>query len=168
MSLTDALNKWANSKEGRKKIEAAHRAAIKSGKSFGTVPGGDSLPDFYENELRRLLTKHIREAGFEFDEYIERVGCRWDNARGKWDIQLQFDPAQITRESMYSEGYPDGVYDIVALMNHGYKADDYVYDGAARSLREREGAFFIQKAVDEFNALYGEKAAASYHEKYDW
>lgn len=83
----------------------------------------------------------------------------------------------LHRDSLYSEGY-DGVDNIVAVLNNGYHARDYVYgwwDGHApsggasgelrnslskdyayiRSRKDREGLHFIQQAVQDFNGNYG-------------
>lgn len=81
----------------------------------------------------------------------------------------------LHRDSLYSDGY-DGVRNIVALLNNGYHAKNYVYgdwDGHAptgeskfdgrsidtsayiRSRKDREGLHFIQQAVQDFNGNYG-------------
>ncbi len=81
----------------------------------------------------------------------------------------------LHRDSLYSDGY-DGVRNIVALLNNGYHAKDYVYgdwdghsptgeskfDGRSidtsayiRSRKDREGLQFIQQAVRDFNGNYG-------------
>lgn len=82
----------------------------------------------------------------------------------------------LHRESLYPEGY-DGVNNIVALLNNGYHARDYVYgswDGHSptgesimdltrttdfsayiRSRKDREGLGFIQQAIQNFNSAYG-------------
>ena len=90
----------------------------------------------------------------------------------------------LRRDSLYPEGY-DGVYNIVALLNNGYHARDYVYgswdghsprgesvlDGRStdtsayiRSRKDREGLDFIGQAIRDFNAScsaqYGVTAVA--------
>ena len=81
----------------------------------------------------------------------------------------------LHRESLYSDGY-DGVRNIVALLNNGYHAKDYVYgdwdghspageskfDGRSidtsayiRSRKDREGLNFIGQAIRDFNGNYG-------------
>lgn len=81
----------------------------------------------------------------------------------------------LHRESLYSDGY-EGVRNIVALLNNGYHAQNYVYgdwdghsptgeskfDGRSidtsayiRSRKDREGLQFIQQAVQDFNGNYG-------------
>lgn len=81
----------------------------------------------------------------------------------------------LHRNSLYPDGY-DGVSNIVALLNNGYRAKNYVYgdwdghsptgesrfDGRSidtsayiRSRKDREGLHFIQQAVNDFNGNYG-------------
>lgn len=81
----------------------------------------------------------------------------------------------LHRDSLYSDGY-DGIDNIVALLNNGYHARDYVYgywddhaptgesvfDGRSintsafiRSRKDREGLNFIGQAIQDFNGNYG-------------
>lgn len=81
----------------------------------------------------------------------------------------------LHRDSLSPEGY-DGVRNIVALLNNGYHAKNYVYgyweghsptgesrfDGRSidtsayiRSRKDREGLQFIQQAINDFNGNYG-------------
>lgn len=81
----------------------------------------------------------------------------------------------LHRDSLQPEGY-DGVRNIVALLNNGYHAKNYVYgdweghsptgesrfDGRSidtsayiRSRKDREGLQFIQQAINDFNGNYG-------------
>lgn len=83
----------------------------------------------------------------------------------------------LHRESLYDDYYDEGAYNIVALLNHGYHAKDHVYGsweghrptGEARfdatrtidtspwikSKKDREGLYFIQRAIQDFNGNYG-------------
>ena len=81
----------------------------------------------------------------------------------------------LHRDSLYPEEY-DGVRNIVALLNNGYHARDYVYgwwdnhsptgdsiyrsglnasSAWIRSRKDREGLHFIQQAINDFNGNYG-------------
>lgn len=90
-------------------------------------------------------------------------------------IYIYFD-GDLHRDSLYSEGY-DGIDNIVALLNNGYHARNYVYgwweghsptgdnsyrsggfdsnDAWVRSRKDRNGLGFIQQAVQDFNGNYG-------------
>lgn len=175
MSLEDALNKWAQSKSGRAKIGAARSAAAKAGKPFGGKPAGgvEHPPQFYEDEMKRLITKYAKQHDHEYGDYLEQVSMEWDEKAEKWAIYLQFDPIRSRRDSWYPEGssdwgsYADGV-DIVQLMNRGYEARNHVFlkDGQKTlraSRKSYDGEHFVQDAVREFNDLYGKDATASYN-----
>lgn len=81
----------------------------------------------------------------------------------------------LHRESLYPKGY-DGVDNIIAVLNNGYHAKDYVYgwwdnhaataensyrsgplssDAWIRSKKDRDGLHFIEQAVQDFNGNYG-------------
>lgn len=93
---------------------------------------------------------------------------------GSSEIYIYFGD-DLHRDSLYSDGY-DGVDNIIAVLNNGYHAKNYVYgdwDGHAptgemrfdgrsiennayiRSRKDREGLKFIQQAVQDFNGNYG-------------
>lgn len=93
---------------------------------------------------------------------------------GSCELYLFFG-GDLHRDSLYSDGY-DGVRNIVAVLNNGYHARDYVYgdweshspigesvfDGRSidssafiRSRKDREGLHFIQQAIADFNESYG-------------
>jgi len=93
---------------------------------------------------------------------------------GSFTIYITFDD-DLHRDSLYSDGY-EGVRNIVAVLNNGYHAKNYVYgdwdnhaptgeskfDGRSidtsafiRSRKDREGLHFIQQAVQDFNGNYG-------------
>lgn len=72
----------------------------------------------------------------------------------------------LHRDSLYSEGYEDGISNIIALLNNGYHAKNYVYGNwnnhspigkYVRSRKDREGLHFIQQAIDDFNKNLGSR-----------
>ena len=94
---------------------------------------------------------------------------------GKYVLYVRFDD-DLSREALENDLSYEGVRNIVALFNNGYKAGDYVYgywnnhklqsgssfhlwstdtDAFVRSRLERQGLGFIQQAVDTFNGNYG-------------
>lgn len=172
MSLEDALKKWAQSPEGKKKLHEAGKQAAKRGVIYGGG-GASHPPDYYAQEARRILSEEIQTAGFEYGDYLIMSAPVWDDALGKWVITMNFDPAMSKRDSLYPEGYPDGAEDIVALMNHGYSARGVVYGywpkagKQIRSLQSRNGAYFIQQAASWFNQKYAGEAVLEWDEKYN-
>lgn len=83
-------------------------------------------------------------------------------ADGSYEVSIFF-TGDKHRESLYPNGYPEGVDNIVALLNNGFRigADKKQAFGMwhgqmTRGLRTREGLHFIQEAVFEFNNTYGD------------
>lgn len=94
---------------------------------------------------------------------------------GHYEIAIYFED-DLHRDSLVPEDY-DGVPNIVALLNNGYHAKDYVYGfwdrhrptttnnilrsgpmsdfAYVRSMKEREGLHFINQVISDFNGNYG-------------
>lgn len=158
-----------------------------SGAGYGAGTGSVAAKDldFYKNEFLRILRGAIEDIPTYYDDaYLKNtyhfaddgnIHCdgTFNEATGFYEFHFNFDPESIKRESLDPDEFPGGAYDIVALINHGYDADGSVYGywapagKAIKSLQSREGAFFIQAAVEEFERLYGNVAKISYNEKYD-
>ena len=183
MSLQDKLEAWAKSSKGKAKIAEARKSALKTGKAFGSRKGsggagtgGASRSDieFYKKEFLKILREKIQDAGYDFAApgNINVTGL-FNDTTGYYELHFNFDQESIQRESLCPEKYPDGAYDIVALLNHGYDANGQVYgywEPAGRvigSLQSREGLFYIQAATETFEQLYGDTVRVSYNEKYD-
>ena len=73
MSLEDALNKWARSKEGKKKIQTAQNSAAKAGKPFNGKPGGGAPEnvDYYADWARRCLATTIEQYSILLYHFLE-------------------------------------------------------------------------------------------------
>lgn len=172
MSLQGEIDKWAKSAEGKKKIEAERKRAMAAGQEFGQSGGrSNRSPSYYADRLTTMLDAEIKAAGFEFGDYLYKVDAGYNEMEKRYELHVNFKPEEIDRPSLIPEKYPDGAYDIVALMNKGYRAGGAVYGvdrhGVERwSLRERAGTHFIQKAVEKFNDRYGGMAQAQADEKY--
>lgn len=69
------------------------------------------------------------------------------------------------RESVYPEGYPNGVDNIIVLLNNGYEASNQAFgtwhsrssgeDKFIYTRKSRPGLYFVQQAVRDFNGNYG-------------
>lgn len=190
MSLDEKLKSWAKSPKGKAKIDAARKDALKAGKAFGSRKGSGgagfgagtgsaSATDLakYKKEFIRILREKIQDAGYDFaapENLI--ITSTFNDSTGYYEIHINFNQDSIYRESLYPENHPDGAYDIVALLNHGYDTPEtspnvYGYWAPAgkviAGLRDREGLFYIQKAAESFEQLYGDTVHVSYNEKYD-
>lgn len=81
-------------------------------------------------------------------------------------ITITFKDEALQRDSLWKEGYPDGVYDIIGLFTNGYRTNavvrgpwlasdgDTVLDYWATSLRSREGDNFVKRVADKYEAMY--------------
>lgn len=128
----------------------------------------NTLTDFVANEAsvraiaddcKNILVSCVMKAGYGNSAFVTTIGANvsYDEVTGTYEIDLSFD-GDRSRESWYPTKYPEGAYDIVGLMNNGYKAKDYVYkdDGEVRrrSLIQRKAARFIQMAASEIENKY--------------
>lgn len=78
---------------------------------------------------------------------------------GDFEITMQWSDRAVRRDSLYLEGYPNGIDDIVALFSHGYSARKYAYGywvghnnpWGIRSRKVRQADPFLVQAIDKFN-----------------
>ena len=175
--IMNLLEKYANSPEGKKKIKQVYGIDYSSRQS-------DITKELIKEaeEMRRILYKHIKTkvgADLESGEWIHNFSLddiiinKPQRRNGKWSIRLSLNKEAIKRESLYDDGYPDGVYDIILLLSRGYHARDYVYGlvntglgygmswQPARSVKDREPNPFLENAVNEFNNTKKGAAKAS-------
>lgn len=79
---------------------------------------------------------------------------------GDFVVRLSWNPESIHRESLYREGYPNGVEDIVAVFTSSKERRNHVYGywhGSTEKIRSRKAArrdTFIQDAINAFNASH--------------
>lgn len=181
MSISSKLNAWANSPRGQAKIQAKLQEYAKNGVT--KTAAGDSVVNerkIYEAaaKLISVLQSTARSNGLpasvmrHFDSLQCSKICIMPD--GTSEIYIYFGD-DLHRDSLYSDGY-DGVHNIIAVLNNGYHASNYVYgdwdnhaptgesrfDGRSidssayiRSRKDREGLHFIQQAIIDFNGNYG-------------
>lgn len=178
MNLQDKIDKWAESTAGKKKLNSARINLFKS-RSHAAQKllrvQELSTDNIVERFIEKLNSEMVEKLGYSFTEYIvksEPDHFITSDGRCWTEVELVFDPEKIRRNSLDSDSFPEGAYDIVALLNHGYQADGWVYgywapaNKEVRSLKERKGTFFIQEAVNQFTAG-SETIKVLYNEKYD-
>nr|DAH36756.1 MAG TPA: hypothetical protein [Caudoviricetes sp.] len=124
-----------------------------------------SLPDVLKNSPYHAITS---------DDLFVYPGEVTDD--GKFRFNLAWNPYAVHRNSLYVEGYPDGIADIVALFHTGYTTKNYAYgywdnhqafawdprnapDATGdfmwtRSLRNRPASSFLTDAIATFNAAH--------------
>lgn len=166
ISIEDALAKWSTSDDGRKTLLKYKNEITKKADStdaiFGIGKDAKSLEDIFYS-VKTVFMDVIEAAGFDYGEYLEMAEIETKEIGGEivWDIRVDFRDDAIHRDSWYpvdrdgnKTEWADGADNIVALMNHGYDAKDYVYADVmingrkhrVRSLRTRQGAHFMETA----------------------
>lgn len=160
-AIEAALQKWAKSPEGQKALNGKVIEMYQSGNFTGMGgSGGGRPPQFYADEMIRLLQEEIALHGHEFGEYLyfDDVRSTWDNQLGKYKIVIDFREEKLSRPSLQPEDF-DGAYNIVALLNKGYWAPGAVYGEwhgeEIWSKKKRVAEKYIQDAVAKFESLYG-------------
>ena len=172
---------YADSPRGKKRIDAFLKERRKNGAPLadGTVIVGEDGMREAAGALIAIIRKHLPES-------IAKVGDSLSStnpaklATGEYNCFVRFSPGALRRESLDNgTGYTgEGIDNIVALFNNGYRASGHVYgwwDGHSptgdalyrssgsdsfawvRSRKEREALHFMQDAVKEFNTTYSTK-----------
>lgn len=171
MSLESALKRWAKTPAGKSKLQEAQKSIWKDGgRGHRSVKG----PEFYAEKFIEILRAEIALDGFEYGNYLEWTDGGYNDTTGKYEVHVNFHEAAMYRDSLWEDGYPDGYDNIAVLMNRGYSAKDYVYgeypEGSGKRIRSkkyRQGAHFMQAAVEHFNAQYGPNAVAELSGEYE-
>ena len=173
ISVSDLLSKlqdYVNTSAGKKKIDdkiMSYRKGLdpkvkSTGRTYG---GGVIMTEKQMVSAAKDLISMIRSAAAQEDlpasvmEHIESFDYTlpYITANGSFQIQIYMtdDPK---RESLNPNKY-GGVDNIVAIFNNGYTANNRIrgewHGKRTLSLDKRQGSFFMQKAVDSFNAKYG-------------
>ena len=172
---------YAQSPEGKARMKECIDNYAANG--INKTAAGDKI--ITESEMRRAAEKLIGVLRSTAQSYAlpASVMRHFDNLKcseihtmpdGSSIIYVYFGD-DLHRDSLYSDKY-DGVDNIVALLNNGYHAKNYVYgyweghaptgesllDGRSidtsayiRSRKDREGLHFIGQAIQDFNGNYG-------------
>lgn len=158
------LRAYLNSSQGKKWLKEEH----------GIEFDENALKrDFRKKgrEMKEILFKHISGVIKSFKEEDIIVG-EPKIIDGNWQLNISFNKEALRRDSLYLEGYPEGLEDIVLLMSRGYHAKDYVYGYYntraqhgyswvnARSKKDRDPNPFLKNAIDEFNSKENDGAVA--------
>lgn len=81
-----------------------------------------------------------------------------------YSVAGSIDKEAVRRESLYPQGYPEGLNDLILLYSTGYDARDYVHGYNKKkgrymwSIPHRPQNDFLEKAVEEFNQKYNSGA----------
>ena len=128
-----------------------------------------SVSDSYRNG--HGISRHAAQELIGAIDY----GVRYNQADGIWVAMVWFDRAKMTRRSWLNMGdyAPEGAIDpanpgydydvyVPLLLDQGYNAKSYVYihynngTKSGRSIKDREGAYFLLEAKRDFMEEYGD------------
>lgn len=179
-AIMAALEKWAKTPEGQKALRNGQKQMVKEGNFQGA---GLHDPEWYAMQMMTILSQEFAADGYpQFADYLYWYTGGYNDASGGYMVTVDFFPEMISRPSLYPVDkngmptkYADGVDNIIALLNKGYHAQDYVYGewptGSGRrirSMKDRAGLWFIQNAVEKFNARFGKEAVVDFGDVYGW
>lgn len=178
--ILSKVEEWRNSSQGQAKIKQLLDENAKAGKplSNGRYVFSDSrmrhMSDALVRMIRRRLPTSIADVGDTLS-YSAPVEIE----PGVYQVVLSFDADTIHRDSLDNDLGYEGIDNIVALFNNGYRAENRVYGwwnnhkpttsdvsyrsgyGATEawvpSKQERPALHFMQDAIREFEALYGKR-----------
>lgn len=170
-TIMSKVNSYAKTSDGKKRMDDTIRSYRMGGDSrvnaTGKTYGGGSIVTEAEMaSMARDMLAMLRRAAASADlpasvmEHIEsfRFSTPFIEADGSATVQIYMTDSP-GRPSLYTEKYSHGVENIVAIFNCGYDASGVVYGKwhgeKIVSKDHRDGKFFMQAAINEFNAKYG-------------
>lgn len=154
--------KTLNTSSVQAKISELQRKAIANNKTL-SVQSQKQMEEAGQKLLDTII-KHLPTSLSHIGKQLTGCISSVHSENGQYQIDVVFPTEIIRRESLYSDEY-DGVDNIIALFNNGYKAKNPVYgywkpaDKRVRSTVSRSSLKFMQEAIDEFNSAYGNQYA---------
>lgn len=168
-AIASKLNSYTNSSIGKERMRSTIQNIRKSGGIGARTEAGSVVVTYAAihaaaKDLISIIKKHAASAGIPASvmsdvESFQEAGFS-ENGDGSVNVSLSMS-ADLSRSSLEPSTY-GGAYNIVALFNAGYSAKGTVYghwESAGvdvLSLPQREGLYFLQAAIDEFSAKYGD------------
>ena len=166
-SIMEKVDTRLKKKDMQKKIDA-----IIDSKMVGTVlakSAANAFVDVLHSEVDALSSTPPANGGLGPTAISAAkkvsVGTPVKLANNMYSIGISFD-GNLSRDSLVPSDF-DPIDNIIALLNNGYSAGDYVYgawmsstlvyNSWIRSLKNREGAHFINNAANIFKRDYREK-----------
>lgn len=170
-SVLDKLYAWERSSKGQKKIQSTVNKYVRNNVRK-TKAGSRVLTESDMKEAANKLVQTIRNTalGCSLPASVAahfgslKVGKLQRQVNGSYIIEINFTD-DLSRESLQPEKY-GGVRNIIAIFNNGYPSDrgrseaiSYVkgwwHGNETRALEFRQGLYFMQDAVNDFNLNYG-------------
>lgn len=170
-SILDKLYAWERSDKGQKRIQSTVNKYVRNNVRK-TDAGGRVITESDMEEAAKNLVQTIRDTALgcnlpssvaaHFDSL--KVGKLQRQTDGSYIIEINFTD-DLTRESLQPEKY-GGVRNIIAIFNNGYPSDrgrseaishvsGWWHGKETTALEFRQGLYFMQDAVNDFNLNYG-------------
>ena len=122
MSIADQLKKLEKDPAFQKKIKEKRLAAMKNGQPFGKHINGAANEAEARVELNKvidILESAVSRAVPGMYPPMFIITGPTVTVSGEYQFQLNFDPKDVHRDSLYPEGYPEGLNNIVLLYTRG-------------------------------------------------
>ena len=166
-SIKGKAKSYLSTKEGKIKINSAISKKIKENKA-GTSPksAGEAFVSVLRSEINMLAatsTEDLRGGGLgasaiETLNHI-KVSSPFKVSDNIYTVEISF-TGDLTRPSLAPKKY-GGIDNVAALLNNGYDANrsvhGYWHGEDKWSLVSRQGAHFMNNAVDRFSSEYKDK-----------
>lgn len=132
MSISSELLRLSKDPVFQQKVRAEYASAKKAGRTFGSRVSSPGIGSFFlgpDEEVGRAqvekILERIREAIKTKLPYIDsklfRVYGPFESKDGRDEYRIFFEPEAVHRESLYREGYPNGLENIVLFYSKGMK-----------------------------------------------
>lgn len=170
-SILDKLYAWERSDKGQKRIQSTVNKYVRNNVRK-TEAGSRVLTESDMKEAAKKLVQTIRNTalGCNLPASVAahfgslKVGKLQRQPDGSYIIEINFTD-DLTRESLQPEKY-GGVRNIIAIFNNGYPSDrgrseaishvsGWWHGKETTALEFRQGLYFMQDAVNDFNLNYG-------------
>lgn len=170
-SILDKLYAWERSDKGQKKIQSTVNKYVRNNVRK-TKAGSRVVTENDMREAAKKLVQTIRDTalGCNLPSSVAahfgslKVGKLQRQPDGSYIIEINFTD-DLTRESLQPEKY-GGVRNIIAIFNNGYPSDrgrseaishvsGWWHGKETTALEFRQGLYFMQDAVNDFNLNYG-------------
>ena len=172
-SIAGKVKKFAESPAGKQKMAQAVQR-IREGKgpsgNSGRTQAGDIVVTYEQmqeaaKDLISIIRRHAASANLpasvmaHIESFSDSPLVKHEDGSASIAINMLDD---ASRESVQPEKY-DGAWNIVASFNAGYEAKRSAfgywksYEVYIRTKPQRDGLFFLQSAIAEFNGKYGKK-----------
>lgn len=170
-AVLDKIDAWEHSDKGQKKIQSTINKYVRTNVNR-TKAGSRVITERDMKQAARKLIQTIKDTAHSCD-LPESVLAHFDSLsigklerqpEGSYIMEINFTD-DLTRESLEPARY-GGVKNIIAIFNNGYPSDKSRSEAISHvsglwhgeyttALDSRQGLYFLQDAVNDFNLNYG-------------